>query len=70
MEERTDLTRKELEARGWSRNLIDRLLGEPDRLERNPIYPNAPATKLYDRARVENAEASEAFLNRKKRVTK
>ena len=32
---------------GWTRGLIDKLLGEPDKLARNPHYATAAPMRLY-----------------------
>jgi hypothetical protein len=32
---------------GWTRRLIDTLLGEPDKLARNPHYASAAPMRLY-----------------------
>jgi hypothetical protein len=57
------LTQTDLKERGWSKKLIDALLGDPDQTARNPVYPNkAPPMKLWERARVEAAEKHPDFL--------
>lgn len=33
----------ELQRRGWSRGLIDKVLGSPDRIVPNPHYPGSEA---------------------------
>ncbi len=52
-----------LRERGWTPALIRGLLGEPDKLARNPYYRGASPMRLYAAARVEAAEASPAFLD-------
>ena len=51
----------ELLRRGWTQGLIEKLLGAPDQLERNPHYRGGPKMRLYARTRVLQAEASAAF---------
>jgi hypothetical protein len=51
----------ELLRRGWTQGLIERLLGDPDQLERHPHYRSGPKMRLYARARVLQAEASPDF---------
>ena len=50
-----------LRARGWTPAIIQRLLGEPDRLARNPYFRIAAPTRLYAHTRVEAAECTEEF---------
>lgn len=50
-----------LRERGWTPALIRDLLGEPDKLARNPYYRSAAPMRLYAAPRVEAAEASPAF---------
>lgn len=51
-----------LRARGWSPKLIESILGEPDKLARNPYYRSAPPTKLFLTERVEAGEKNESFI--------
>lgn len=60
----------EVKARGWSQKLIDDILGDPDKLKRNPVYRSAAPVKLWDRARVEAAETLEAFTSYQGRRSK
>jgi len=55
------LTLDALRARGWSRVMIERLLGEPDRKRRNRRYRRGPRLRLYRAARVETCEATAQF---------
>ena len=55
------LTLDALRARGWSRAMIARLLGEPDRTRRNRRYRRGPRLHLYRAARVEACEATAQF---------
>ena len=55
------LTLEALRARGWSRGIIERLLGEPDRTRRNRRYRRGPRLHLYRAARVEACEATAEF---------
>lgn len=58
------LTQSQLRDRhGWSKTMIDELLGEADKKQGNPRNPKKP-TKLYSLARVETVEASEDFAER------
>lgn len=50
-----------LRARGWTPGMVRRLLGEPDLLRPNPVFPAAPPTRLYRLERVEAVERSEEF---------
>jgi hypothetical protein len=45
-----------LRERGWTSTMIAALLGEPDRLKRNPRYPTAAPMKLYATERVEHVQ--------------
>jgi hypothetical protein len=45
----------EVRSRGWSRHLIDTLLGEPDEVRRNP-RSGSRNILLYAKQRVEEAE--------------
>lgn len=51
----------QLKGRGWTRSMIDRLLGEPDELRANPCYRSAAPMRLYRAERVEAAEASAEY---------
>jgi hypothetical protein len=51
----------ELKRRGWSRGLVDRLLGPSDWSAPNPYHPGKAPMQLYSVARVEAAEASKEF---------
>jgi hypothetical protein len=48
--------------RGWTRQLVNQLLGKPDATEPNPRFPGQGEMRLYDRARVEIGEQSEEFI--------
>ena len=50
-----------LRARGWTAELVRRLLGEPDLLRANPYSASAPPTRLYGVERIEAAEQSAEF---------
>ena len=53
--------------RGWTKGLIDDLLGEPDLLVDNPHYKTAPQMRLYFLDRVkEIEETSPIFAKRRK----
>lgn len=47
--------------RGWTNKLVDNHLGEPDKIEPNPFYPNSYPMKLYKLSRVLEVERSLAF---------
>jgi hypothetical protein len=51
-----------LKARGWSPGMIDSLLGEPDKLKKNPRYSTAAPMRLYLLDRVAVVEQSPAFV--------
>jgi hypothetical protein len=53
----------ELLRRGWTKGLIEKLLGKPDQLMPNPHHRRGPKMRLYARARVLQAEASPDFLS-------
>ena len=55
------LTLAALRARGWSRAMIARLLGEPDRTRRNRRYRRGPRLHLFSAGRVEACEAMPEF---------
>ena len=48
-------------ARGWTKELIIKILGAPDQLVQNPYYRKAPEMRLYNKARVEEAERDTQF---------
>jgi hypothetical protein len=50
-----------LARRGWSKAMIARWLGDADRVTENPQFPKGAPMRIYDVARVEAAEATEAF---------
>lgn len=58
----THLSLSGLRARGWTPAMVDRLLGEPDRLVRNPHYLSSAPARLYALARVEVAEGTPEFV--------
>lgn len=55
------LTLTDVLARGWSRQLVDQLLGSPDETKHNPHYRSAAPMRLYSLARVKRAERRVAF---------
>src|SRR5262249_27246067 len=55
-------TQSTLLERGWSKGLIKKLLGDPDKLVPNPHYRSGPKMKLYEKTRIEEAEQSTVFL--------
>jgi hypothetical protein len=46
---------------GWTRRLIDKLLGEPDKLARNPHYISAAPMRLYLLERVAEIEQTPEY---------
>lgn len=52
-----------LRERGWTPALVRDLLGEPDKLARNPHCRSASPMRLWAAPRVEAAEASPAFVD-------
>lgn len=59
-----------LHARGWTDTLIMDHLGDPDVLQTNPKYRTGPMLRLYAMARVESAEATDAFKAAMRKLTK
>ena len=58
------LTQSQLtERHGWSKTMIDELLGDADKRQGNPRKPKKP-TKLYSLARIERVEATKEFAER------
>jgi hypothetical protein len=55
------VARAQLKAEGWTESLIDRFLGAPDKLKRNPHYSSGAPMQLYDRKRVERMKATDVF---------
>ncbi|SEK95414.1 hypothetical protein [Streptacidiphilus jiangxiensis] len=50
-----------LRHRGWTPSMVAKLLGPPDLTVRNPHFRGAAPSRLYAVARVEAAEATDAF---------
>ena len=50
------LTQSDLIARGWTKTLIERYLGDPDALKTNPNYKSGPPMRLFAVSRVEETE--------------
>ncbi|MEZ0064866.1 hypothetical protein ABIA32_000854 [Streptacidiphilus sp. MAP12-20] len=50
-----------LRHRGWTPSMVAKLLGAPDKTVRNPHFHGAAPSRLYAVARVEAAEATDAF---------
>jgi hypothetical protein len=66
MENKKDLgppmiTAAGIKERGWTDAMIRNILGTADLLKPNPIYKCASPMRLYDLARVENAEKTETW---------
>ena len=58
------LVQRQLVERGWSKRGIIEVLGEPDRVERNPYYKTGPhPMKLYLLSRVESLETNNTTWN-------
>ncbi|WP_395572564.1 hypothetical protein [Streptomyces sp. BK79] len=58
---RTHVSAAGLRARGWTVEMVRRLLGEPDLLRSHPYVRAAPPTRLYAVERVEAVERGAAF---------
>jgi hypothetical protein len=54
-------TQSAVQDRGWTRRMIETLLGPPDDTAEYPHGRSASPVRLFDRARVEAAEATESF---------
>lgn len=54
------LTRTQLRARGWTRHMVDSLLGEPDKSRPNPHNSRHPIS-LYSQPRIEALEKTTRF---------
>ena len=50
-----------LKERGWTPALIERFLGEPDKLVPNPHYRSGPSMRLYFLKRVKASESGKRF---------
>lgn len=55
------VSRPALLARGWTRSLVNRLLGGPDYYVANPHGPTLPQVGLFSTERVLKAQASPGF---------
>lgn len=49
-------TQRDILARGWTKGLLDKWLGDPDELRPNPHQPDNAPMKLYDCERVVGCE--------------
>ncbi len=54
-------TKTELKQRGWIEKAIDKFLGSPDKVKRNPYSKKAAPMQLWDTSRVEAVEQTEEF---------
>ena len=54
-------TQKDLRKRGWSKRLIEQILGEPHWKAPNPHVPNGAQMKCWRQDRVRTAEETPAF---------
>ena len=60
-----------LKREGWIRSLIRQLLGEPDRIGRNPYFPNGGPAQLHLWDKMIEAEKDERWLEfQRKRKTR
>ncbi len=59
---RVMFTQAQLKERGWSKGLIEKLLGPPDQTARNPVYRSKTPVKLWHRLRVEVSEKNPEFI--------
>ncbi|WP_236651948.1 hypothetical protein [Streptacidiphilus neutrinimicus] len=55
------LSLADLRHRGWTPSMVAKLLGAPDLTVRNPRFRGAAPSRRYSAARVESAEATDAF---------
>lgn len=60
--------RPTLRERGWTDTMINRFLGEPDKLAPNPHYKCAAPRRLYLESRVVDAESSGLFRMAKRKA--
>jgi hypothetical protein len=51
-----------LKTRGWTQLMVEKFLGAPDQLAKNPRYRSAAPMRLYSLARVEEAEMAEGVI--------
>lgn len=56
-----------LRKRGWNDELINQLLGPPDKTATNPNYRSGPLMKLYEEVRVLGAEESQQFQEKQRK---
>jgi hypothetical protein len=62
------ITQSTLLRRGWTLDIIKDFLHDPDVLAENPHYKKSAPMRLFFVGRVEDAEATPAFLERKKKA--
>lgn len=59
-------TKTNIKDRGWNDNMINLLLGDPDKTQKNFKYKNASPICLYEKNRVHNAEKDVKFIEYQK----
>lgn len=59
-----------LRERGWSPSMIKNILGEPDKLSKNPHYRSGAPVRLYLVSRIEQQESTEGFSLIKEKAAK
>lgn len=59
----THLSQSKLIERGWTKTMIDQVLGEPDMFKPNPAYKSAAPMRLYSIYRIEAAESHPYFAD-------
>ena len=62
------ISQSELMSRGWTKSLIEKFLPEPDKTKQNPRFRSAGPVKLFSLQRVQDTEASAAFIEAKFRL--
>jgi len=63
MRKLTHLSQSKLLERGWTKTMIDQVLGEPDMFKPNPAYKSAAPMRLYSIGRIEAAESHPYFAD-------
>ena len=58
-----------LRHRGWTPDLIDAFLGEPDEVRANPFFTRAAPMRLYALERIEAAEQLPSFAEAKAKAS-
>lgn len=61
---RDHMSMSRLLERGWTKAMVESLLGDPDKTARNPVYLSASPMKLYSTDRVVAVEKTQQFEKR------